>query len=143
MKIHTRNTESIMFEKVKSLRSERPDIWRCIHMEHATMAERPNQQPHFSGRIISDLLSEEDGYIYLCDDGDVFILFKGALMPILRKLSVYFEDFKPDRVREADYITVFDLGMSWQPFFELCKGKLLKFNETQQVQRPAETVAHM
>jgi hypothetical protein len=142
MKIHTRNTESILYEKVKSLRSERPDVWRCIHLEHATGTERP-YQAHFSGRITSDLLADEDGYIYLCDDGDVFILFKGALMPILRKLSVYFEDFRPDRIREADYITVFDLGMSWQPFFELCKGKFHKFNDNQQVQRTAETVVHM
>ncbi len=140
MKILKSNTETILYEKAKSLRSERLDIWRCIHIEASDTADSTRTTPnhaHFTGRITSDLLSNEDGYIYLCDDGDIFILFKGALTPILRKLSVYFEDFRPDRVMSAQHITVFDLGQNWDPFFDLCKTRAFNAANSDIPARPA------
>jgi hypothetical protein len=128
MKILKHDSDSILYEKVKSLRSERTDIWRCIHISLAEqMADKPDHI-HFSGRIASQLLANDDGYIFLCDDGDIFILFKGALMPVLRRLSVYFEDFHPDRIAKARNITVFDLGQNWKPFFELCRSRAYREN---------------
>lgn len=122
MKIHRRNSESILYEKVRSLHGERLAVWRCIHIERPDGSERAHQA-HYTGRIACDTLSGDDGYIYLCEDGHIFILFKGALTPVLRKLSNYFKDFHPRHIDNAQYITVFDLGLDWQVFFELCRRR--------------------
>lgn len=127
MKIFRRNTESILYEKVKSLRTERSHVWRCIHIELRYNKERP-EKLHFTGRVACELLANEDGFIFLCNDGDIFILFKGALRPILRRLSVYFEDFHPDSIRHASNINVFDLGHDWETFFELCRRRALGYD---------------
>jgi hypothetical protein len=129
MKTLKNNAASMLYEKAKSIGKERPDSWRCIHLKCPSTEQNQPLRSSFVLRIASDLLADEDGYIYHCSDGDIFILFQGALMPILRKLGGKFDDFRHERldnVMEQEHIGIFDLRMQWPDFYEICYNKALK-----------------
>src|SRR6201996_8738928 len=101
MKVFTHNAAGLMFEKVESLEQELHRGWRCIYMKMNDKQERFNAmlRTNFINRAVVDLLAREEGYIYFCDDGDIFILFEGALKPIAAKLASHFGDLDPAQLR--------------------------------------------
>jgi hypothetical protein len=124
------NASNILFEKVESLDGEddKRHGWKCIYVRLSDRQERFNRQlrMHFVNRAITELLSADEGYIYFCDDGDIFILFEGALKPLTDKLSSHFGDLDPDQLRgtaESGIFTFFDLNRHWQGFYNICREK--------------------
>lgn len=129
MKILHQNAASLLLEKVKSLGPRANNSWRCIYLKLSDQPERYNTglRMHFVAKALIDLLGDADGYMYLCDDGDIFILFQGPLKPVLNKLAGHFEEIDLEMFGEqpADgRFTIFDLSAYWQPLFELCRTKL-------------------
>ena len=126
-----RNAARHLFEKVKSLATQPHNSWRCIYL-NLDKQDRLNagRRGQFVVGTLVDLLTEYDGYIYLCDDGDIFILFQGPLKPVMTKLGSYFADLKPRPLYEPPVenspFTIFDLSRYWQVFFNLCKAKSLQ-----------------
>ena len=130
MKILDRNAAEQLFEKVKSLAQQPHNSWRCIYL-NLDKQERLNagRRAQFVVPTLVALLADADGYIYLCDDGDIFILFQGPLKSVMAKLSGHFADLKPRPLWEqpADSpFTIFDLSKYWQVFFNLCQAKSLQ-----------------
>lgn len=137
MKILHRNANAQLFEKAHSLEGAH-NSWRSIHLHMASKRERYSQmlRTYFIVRGLTETLADNDGYIYLCNDGDIFILFQGALRPVLAKLSHYFGDIDLSQAVEKpqnSFFTIFDLSKDWQEFLNLCFAKSLlaeAFDET-------------
>jgi hypothetical protein len=128
MKIFRHNAASVLFEKLRSL--EEPtahNAWRCLYV---SPAPKPNRElyRHFIVSAVTELLEDTDGFIYLCDEGDIFILFEGAVRPVLEKLSGHFGGLtlKPGGQPEDPHFTIFDLSRHWQAFYRLSKARFLQ-----------------
>jgi len=129
MKILHRNASARLFEKVHSLESAH-NSWRSIHLNLSSKRERYSQmlRTYFIIKGLTETLSDHDGYIYLCSDGDIFILFQGALRPVIAKLSHYFGDIDLSHAVEKsgdDFLTVYDLSKDWSDFLNVCFAKSL------------------
>ncbi len=131
MKILNYNAAILLFDKVRGLSHQSHETWRCVYLNISRNKQlRYNEglRTHFVVKAISDMLAENEGFIYLCEDGDVFILFQGALKPILLKLASHFADLDPNQPLNLQHgmFTIFDLSKHWQSFFEVCENKYLE-----------------
>jgi len=130
MKIINHNAVNVLFERAEELGQEPHESWRCVYFKFADKPEKNNHAlySNFVVNPIISMLEGSSGHIYLCNDGDIFILFQGTLKPIVNKLSSHFGDIDPDHIREFDdtMFSVFDLGKQWDEFYELCETKYLK-----------------
>lgn len=128
MKTYDSDAGNRLFGKIKAFGAAYHTSWRCIYLqlsEHPQLYNRMVHQ-HFVVRTITDALADIEGEVYVCDDGDVFVLFKGALRPVMIRLGGHFHGIMPDkagRQPEDSLFTIFDLGKHWQVFFVLCKSK--------------------
>ncbi|MDX2074116.1 MAG: hypothetical protein SFX19_07125 [Alphaproteobacteria bacterium] len=121
MKILTHNATARMFEKVNSIRHMHSS-WRCIQLRLSALPQRNStQRTHFVLRGITELLEDDEGYVYLCHDHDIFILFQGRTHSILKKLTSYFADLESDEM-----CSVYDLEKDWAFFFSICYRKSLR-----------------
>jgi hypothetical protein len=131
MKILDSNAGEQLFEKAKALKNQPHNSWRCIYL-NLDKEQRLNagRRAKFVVPALTTLLRDNEGYIYLCEDGDIFILFQGAVRPIMAKLSSHFDDLKPwplwDEPADHSAFTVFDLSRYWPAFFNLCQTKSLR-----------------
>lgn len=127
MKLFSQNAGQFLFEKAKSLTVQH-DSWRCLYMNFSDHRHSYNQglRTHVVTTIIKELLEDDYGYIYLCDDGDVFILFQGQAFPILNKIGEQFQGVREAHGHgqpEDELYTLFDLSRHWQVFYALSKSK--------------------
>lgn len=141
MKLFSQNAESTLLEKVKSL-SEQHNTWRCLYINFSDHREDYSEglRTHVVTNIIKELLDGEDGYIYLCEDGDVFILFQGKVSLILDKLGEHFRGLGKEKGKlqpEDEIYTIFDLSTHWQIFLTLCKNKAAKISATTETKTSA------
>lgn len=128
MKLLDHKAATQLFKHVQALEESPHDIWRCIYLNLASKKAQcnPELRAHFVVETIEEELLDTDGEIYICDDGDIFILFKGALRPIVTKLGNRIKDFRPELLWQQPHdelFTIFDLSQYWALFFRLCKAK--------------------
>ena len=127
MKIHHHNAPSLLLENTRAL-ADRYHSWRCIYI---SLADRRGDYSHTVLRHfvidgVTHLLEACDGTIYVCDDGDMFILFQGALKPILARLGRHFDGIVPLRLEEQPedtLFTIFDFSKHWPLFVTLVTAK--------------------
>lgn len=129
MRIYHRNASALLFEKVHSLENSH-NSWRCIHLNLSSKREHYSQmlRTYFIIKGLTETLSDNEGYIYLCSDGDIFILFQGILRPVMAKLAHYFGDIDLSHAVERssdNFFTVYDLSKDWSSFLNLCFTKSL------------------
>lgn len=126
MKLYHHNATAVLFEKATSIR-DLPDSWRVIYLKLSEMPARYNRTllTNFIVKNIAGVLSSEEGYIYLCSDNDIFILFQGRSKPMLKKLASIFGDIDPSSLQHATKspFSVYDLSKDWVEFYELCFSK--------------------
>ncbi|HEU5046591.1 MAG TPA: hypothetical protein VFT64_01980 [Rickettsiales bacterium] len=128
MKIINRNTVNLLFDKAEALGQEPHESWRCVYLKFSDKPERNNQSlySNFIVKPIISLMEDMGGFVYLCEDGDIFILFQGVMKPVMVKLSSHFADIDADeKVKNDKLYRVFDLGKHWQGFYSLCEAKYL------------------
>jgi hypothetical protein len=129
MKIFDKHATFYLMEKMYSLRHFHSS-WRVLHLQLSNRSERFNRtmRTHFILKGLRHLLGDEDGYIYLCEDGDIIILFEGRMAPLLRKLSQYFADIDAQFATETlgHYFTTYDLSKDWERFSHMCHMKSLE-----------------
>lgn len=128
MKLINRDAEKHLLEKANSI-SPNPQNWRCIYINFAGQEEQYSDglRTYVVTNIIKDMLDDDEGYIYLCEDGDVFILFRGQVGPILDKLGEQFRDLGKSEGAahpEDEIYSVLDLSKYWQVFITLCRSKV-------------------
>ncbi len=124
MNIVHQNAAARLLEKVKSLEPSPMSSWRCIHVNLADKPERYNHglRAHFVAKTLIDRLADFDGYLFLCEDGDIFILFQGQVKSIVGKLSKDFIDITPD-ITDDHRFKVYDLSNGWKILYDLCRAK--------------------
>lgn len=132
MKMFSYNAGELLFEKAKSI-SAKHEHWRCLYINFSSDRHRYSDglRTHVVTNIIKELLESEEGYIYLCTDKDVFILFQGQARPILDKIGEQFHELGAEYTEvqaQGSLYTVFDLSVQWEPFFKLCEQKSLLDN---------------
>jgi|GEM_PF-2444968 len=137
MKILEHKAAHVLFEQVKYLDDHPHDIWRCIYLNLSNKKSKFNQElrEHFVMDNVEKLLEDVDGEVYLCEDGDVFILFKGALSPVVKKLGAHFKGLLPEPLWQQpsdDMYTIFDLSKYWKLFFNLCRAKERKEDRSEE-----------
>lgn len=131
MKNITQSAETILFEQARHLARRAHATWRCIYFNVSALDPKETHDLHRTAALgnLSELLEDTEGTIFQCHDGDVFILFQGAVLPLLRKLGKAIEELRPERVLNPDPdspFLLFDLGMQWAPFFALCRLKFMQ-----------------
>ena len=124
MKLFTQNAAALLFERVNSLR-HRHDSWRCIQLKLSGARHSHTLRTHFILRSVTDILEDEEVYVYLCHDNDIFILFQGRAQGILNKLASCFADIDPDYASEKSsaLFKLYDLHKDWAFFFAICYRK--------------------
>lgn len=128
MKIHHLNATTLLHLKAKSLLQSH-DSWRAIYFNFSTHTEvcSDGLRTHFVVEIIKELLAEDEGFVYLCEDRDIVILFQGQVKPIMEKLGSHIQGLEGNRAAtpqpQDNLVTVFDLSRHWQIFFDLCESK--------------------
>src|SRR5665213_2612048 len=129
-----------LFEKAKSLEETDHHAWRCIYIQ--LRGQHNHMRTQSINTTVGDLLEGAEGYIYFCADGDVFILFEGALRPVLARLGTHFADLDPNtfwkRPTEGLF-TVFDLSKHFQAFLDLCETKYVQTIAMPESLRPGTT----
>ncbi len=138
MKLLSRNAELLLTERV-NLIAKNHDSWRCIYVKSYSAAGMDQQvKTGIITGIIKSLLGGDEGYIYLCSDGDLFILFQGQTTPILNRIGGHFADLNlgsDSAYHKDEQYTVFDLSKHWESFYKLCSSKLVVTNpETRAVE---------
>lgn len=124
MKIFKNNASALLFEKINSLRQSY-ESWRCIHLRFSDYASSgKTSHAQFAVNAINEKLCDEEGFAYVCRDGDIFILFQGRAQPILRKLSSEYLDLD-ENDGDNSLVSLYDLAMEWPFFFALCYRKSL------------------
>ena len=124
MNILHQNATARLLAKVRSLEPDYYSSWRCIHIRLSDKPEKYNHglRAHFIARALIERLADTDGYMFLCDDGDIFLLFQGQVKPFFKKLSGHFDDIEEDlgaTQSEDSRFTVYDLSIDWKPLVSL------------------------
>ena len=130
MKLFSRNAEKLLNEKVASI-ADSHDSWRCIYINLCNGNNELDKSLRTAivTSIIKDLMGPDEGSIYLCDDGDVFVLFQGQVTPVLARLGSHLGNLKlgaDAAYSEDEQYTVFDLSKHWDTFKVTCAGKMVK-----------------
>lgn len=132
MKIYTKDAESSLYEMARNL-SEDHKAWRSIYFNFSEINEayKEGLRTNLVVNIIKDLLADEEGYVYLCRDSDVIILFQGSVQRILNKLGEYISSAVPmaDKNSRDEFCAIYDLSKSWNVFYAICKSKAENIEE--------------
>lgn len=150
MHIITTQGERHLYEALPHIK-EKPERWRSIYLNFQALDEsyRDGVRTQVMINTIKELLRDQEGRVYLCADGDIFMLFKGVPAKILEMVSAHMHDlFDLSQKVTADkesiaFCTIYDLSIDWMPFYEVCRNKYLvlqsnKNKETDKVE-PAIT----
>lgn len=131
MHIINNNAHAVLFEKASHLQQGGHNSWRCIYINLSATRFRHNHMllKHFIGKAIKRILAEDDGHIFMCRDGDIFILFQGMSKPILSKLGEHFDGVTLNENGQPDdhMFTLLDLSTDWNVFYHLCLAKSRQF----------------
>ncbi len=146
MRLYNQNAEALLLAKAKSIQ-EQPNSWRAIYLDFTSRKDPYSEglRSYAVTNILKDLLESEDGYVYLCADGDVFILFQGKVSDIMNRLGEHFQGLGDGTTSSADeaIYTVFDLSMQWDHFFTLCERKATEAEAAnEKSDQPAFVPAH-
>lgn len=119
MKVINQNADNQLFSKAKSI-EERHDSWRCIYMNLARKRRIYSRAliQHFFTTPLVQQLADVEGTIYVCEDGDIFVLFQGNAKAVTSRLAAHFSDQDEDNP-----FVLLDLSVYWDEFITLCKPR--------------------
>jgi hypothetical protein len=128
MRVFDTNAAAMLMDRCEMLEEKDHHSWRCIYVRLHDKEERFNTmlRVNFINRAIVDIMNKDEGYIYFCDDGDIIVLFEGALKPVITRLGRHFGDLDADQLRgqpQDNLFSFFDLSKHWEGFADLCRRK--------------------
>lgn len=121
LKVFHQDAVLFLREKAKAIAAE-AIRWRCIHMDFSTLQNRCSEGlRNYAAHTVIDALNDEEGSIYLCRDGDLFVLFQGKVGDIVDKLGAHFKDIADpaSTAQEGTTLyTLYDLSLerNWNEF---------------------------
>lgn len=130
LKIITRDTDVKLMEAVDALEKQ-SGSWRAVHFRFARLLEhyKSDYQMKIATNLISDLLKDREGMIFICPNYDIIVLAKGAQRAVLDKMIfqlryLYVDDplaYIADGRENPDFSVLFDLSVEWKDFRAVCK----------------------
>ncbi len=139
MQIITTDAEMRLSEMVSSIQNT--TSWRAIHLNFSKLdaSYREGMRTQVLLNIIKDLLKDEKGQVFLCEDGDIFLVFLGVATKILDKVSLYMTDLFKESIEGSGidgdaFCQVYDLSVEKDAFFAVCRQKLLSV-KTEEVEK--------
>ncbi len=126
--IHTHGVQKL-YERVDTLSQQPHDSWRCVYLRlrNQALQSRRDAYAHFILQPVVNLLTGSKGTIYLCEDGDIFLLFQGRTAPILDKLRSHLGDSTHGSSKKSLFrVFEYNLGTHWETFHAVCESKYLK-----------------
>lgn len=133
IKVTSKDAEAKLVEQMEALRDE-SSAWRALHFRFARLLEhyKSDYQIKIAVNLISDLLKENDTFIYICPDCDIFVLTKGTnkggLEKVVFQLRYLFMDdplaYSADGQENENFSVLYDLSVDWLDFMNACKKKL-------------------
>ena len=127
MRLWLEDGTPMLLNRLISIRDERAQ-WRCLHIRLSRLPTRKigRARPHFILETIKERLAEHDALVYGCNDGDLMILFKGRITPIINALSPAFADLSEslERPRTDSPFALHDMAKDWLHLFIAVKRKI-------------------
>jgi len=129
MKIVNQNATAALFEKAEELNHRSTEGWKCIYFKVPDAQERQaHAMPQFDASVVTHMLARMRGVVYLCDNGEIFILYRGAYHSLTTRLSMYlwtfYSDWDADRANHQLF-SLFDLSAQWSSFYRFCEKRYM------------------
>lgn len=128
-----KDTEAKLVESMEQLRDE-ANSWRGLHFRFSRLLEhyKSDYQIKIAVNLVTDLLKELEGTVFICADADIFVVAKGATKSVLDKVVfqlryLFMDDplaYNSEGQENPDFCTLYDLSVDWDAFFKACKQKL-------------------
>lgn len=133
LKTIRRDTEARLVEHVDAIRGD-SNAWRALHFRFARLMEhyKSDYQIKIAVNLITDLLKDADGFVFVCSDCDIFTTAKGTnkvqLEKVVFQLRYLFMDdplaYSADGQENSDFCILYDLSVDWQDYANACRKKL-------------------
>lgn len=133
MRTINRDAEAKLVEAAEALHED-SNAWRALHFRFARLLEhnKSDYQIKIAVNLITDLLKELDGSVFVCADRDIFVHAKGATRSMLDKVVfqlryLFMDDpmsYSTEGQENADFCMLYDISVDWQDYIGACKKKL-------------------
>lgn len=128
-----RDAEARLVEHIDAIRGD-SNAWRALHFRFARLLEhyKSDYQIKIAVNLITDLLKDADGTVFVCSDCDIFTTAKSTnkaqLEKVVFQLRYLFMDdplaYGADGQENSDFCTLYDLSVDWQDYANACRKKL-------------------
>lgn len=128
MKVYHQYANNYLRDQSRIIKGS-PERWCCIYFHFSQLDESftSGLRSNIVVNIFTDLLRDDSGFVYLCDDSDIVILFQGMVTPILEKLGDHVQGMISPKRGAAPQIDslceVLELRLHWERFESLCQQK--------------------
>lgn len=133
LKIISKDSEAKMVDMVEGLRGESAG-WRGLHFRFSRLLEhyKSDYQVKIAVNLITDLIKEPEGTIFVCPDFDIVVLTKGAQKSLLEKVVfqlryLFMDDplaYNADGQENPDFSQIYDLSIEWEEMGRATRRKL-------------------
>lgn len=133
IRIISRDTEAKLVEMMESIRED-ANSWRALYFHFSQLLEhyKSDYQIKIAVNLVSDLLKDCEGSVFICADFDIFVLAKGANKGLLDKVVfqlryLFMDDpfaYSVEGNENPDFCTLYDLSVDKDTFIDVCKKKL-------------------
>ena len=127
MKIITQNAIAALYAKAEEMNQQSTEGWKCIYFNIPTADERRiNDLARFDANVLAHMLSRMNGFAYLCETGEIFILYRGTYNSLTSRLSMYLWSLcSTQNIVPTDHqlFSHFDLRGQWKSFYRFCEKR--------------------
>lgn len=106
----------------------------AIHYHLSDLQEqyRSDYQVKIGVNILKDLFKGQEFSVFICQDSDIFLIYRGYERSLLEKAIfqvryLFMDDplaYSADGFENEEFCTVYDLEFQWRDFFIACKDKV-------------------
>lgn len=119
-----------------------------FHLSRLQEHYRSEFQMRIAANILNDVFRGEDGYIFICNDGDIFVLYRGGDRKMIEKSIfqmryLFIDDplaSNEDGSAGEDFSTLYDLTFQWRSFYKLCVERSGDEHGTDKAEMSASTL---
>ena len=123
MVIIDQNTEAVLLKDIQEHQKSRHDK-RCLCLKLSRLMSAPDNMLPDLIKAAKDFFSEEDGYIYVCENRDLLIMPARAFRKdIARFFAKSCTPLLPDPLPEG-VVVLYETEVNWHELIMLCKKKV-------------------
>lgn len=134
MRIVNREAEARLIELLNLIEPNR-EGWQVLCFSFSRLLEhyRSEYQLKIATNLMSDLLGDLDGAIYLCDDCTIYVVVRHLERTVMEKMIfqlryLFMDDplaYNADGDENKEFSTLYAMETQWQDFMDICKRRLV------------------